>query len=440
MNFRSIRGTIATFAVITAIIAACDESPTDPRYGESETPPIEVPGDQASWALLNCTGTLAEPTLSCSLPTAESSGVDARADDGLSRIIVGGQGINVLLESSNVAYDAGTQRFTFDVTVRNLLPQPLATADGATLHPEGTRVFFHSDPVATAGTGAISVEADGVGTYTGAAQPFYQYDEIIGTGERSAPRGWTLIVPSSVERFDFQVFVSAAVPFPDGFVDPGIDSLLLRTGDTLRLRPVVRSATGAPLTIGDPFVFATSDSAVVVVDEEGLVTAVSTGEAVVTVGSGTLSGQVVVNVAIPLRRWTGAVSSDWAEPGNWFDGFVPADGDSVHVPVVEAGGHPAVLTSPTTIGHLAVDEGATLDLGDFDLTVTGDVRTGAAGGIQSAAGHLILAGTDRAIAGILPRTRITGSYSLAAETTIAGALTLRGGTLSGAGHLLSVQP
>lgn len=427
-------------AVIAAAFAACDGTPpTDPNAAETDPPSVQVPGESISLALLECTGTLTEPTLSCSPPGVESSRADTLASGGVARMIVGGQGVNVLLEPSNVAYDADTQRFTFDVTLRNFLPQPLATTDGATLHPDGARIFFHSDPIATSGTGTISVEADGVGTYTAANQPFYQYDEIIGTGERSAPRGWTLFVPPSVERFDFQVFVRAEVPFPDGFVDPGVDSLFLQTRDTLRMSPVVRSATGDPLTTEAPFVFATSDSAVVVLDEEGLITAVGTGEAVVTIRSGRLSGQVVVNVAIASRRWTGAVSSDWAEPGNWFDGFVPANGDSVHVPVVGAGGHPAVLTGPAAIGHLALDEGATLDLADFDLTVTGDVRTGTTGGIQSAAGHFVLAGTDRAVEGVLPRTRVTGRYSLAAVTSIGGPLTVQGGTLSGAGHLLRVK-
>ena len=67
-------------------------------------------------------------------------------------LIIGGQNVNVKLTSSNVAYNSGTGRFTFDVTVQNLIPQPLGTTDGTTLAPGGVSVFFTSGPTVTDGT------------------------------------------------------------------------------------------------------------------------------------------------------------------------------------------------------------------------------------------------------------------------------------------------
>ena len=128
--------------------------------------------------------------------------------------------------------------------------------------------------------------------------------------------------------------------------------------------------------------FATSDSGIVVVDEEGLITAAGTGTAVVTVESGTLSAQVVVDVGAALRRWQGSVSSDWAEPGNWQGGVVPSTADSVHIPLAGEGSHAPVLTGAAAIGHLVLEDGAALDLNDFDLTVAGSVSTGPTGGIE----------------------------------------------------------
>jgi len=67
--------------------------------------------------------------------------------------------------------------------------------------------------------------------------------------------------------------------------------------------------------------------------------------------------------------WTGAVSSDWYNPGNWASGAVPTADDDV---LIEAGANPAVIAAGSVTvaslllkedGNLTVAEGATLNLG-----------------------------------------------------------------------------
>jgi len=68
-------------------------------------------------------------------------------------LIVGGQGALVRLASSGTTYNAGTQAFASDVTVENLIAQPMNTTDGTTPDAGGIKVFFHSGPTVTGGAG-----------------------------------------------------------------------------------------------------------------------------------------------------------------------------------------------------------------------------------------------------------------------------------------------
>ncbi|HEV7590784.1 MAG TPA: hypothetical protein VGO40_21925, partial [Longimicrobium sp.] len=93
-------------------------------------------------------------------------------------ILVGGQGLYVQLTSSNVVVSPGV--FSFDVTVQNLIPQRMGTTDGTTADAAGVRVLFASGPVVTSGSGNLSVaNPDGVGAYTAASQPYFQYSGAL---------------------------------------------------------------------------------------------------------------------------------------------------------------------------------------------------------------------------------------------------------------------
>ncbi len=154
-----------------------------------------------------CEGSLVESTVHC---YTESS-----TQGGISAALIGGQNTNVRLTSSNVVYTEEDSIFQFDVTVQNLRPERMGTADGVTPHSEGIRVFFSAAPTPTSGSGSAEVEnPDGVATFTATNQAFYQYNEILDTNEVTAARTWRLHIEPTVETFAFTVYVSTELALP----------------------------------------------------------------------------------------------------------------------------------------------------------------------------------------------------------------------------------
>jgi len=132
----------------------------------------------------------------------------AQASAGMnSNLVLGGQGALVRLASSGTAYSAGI--FSSNVTVENLIGQPMNTADGTTPDAGGIKVFFNSGPTVTGGTGTVSVaNATGTGTFTGANQPYFEYNTgaLLASGSTSSSKLWQFTVPGTVTQFTFQVF------------------------------------------------------------------------------------------------------------------------------------------------------------------------------------------------------------------------------------------
>lgn len=151
------------------------------------------------------------------------TGEDEGLGDGAQGAIIGGQGIYVELSSTNVGYDAGSEVFSADVAIRNMVNQVIGTSDGVTIHPDGIRIFFVSDPSTDQGSGSVSVRnADGTGSFSGSGQPYFQYSQALAPGRTSLPRTWEWNVPSTVEKFSFNVGVSAELPDEANHA-PGID-------------------------------------------------------------------------------------------------------------------------------------------------------------------------------------------------------------------------
>lgn len=183
-------------ALALVLATACTDRPGAVEPGLTPPPPSDV------LAALECTAQVAAGTLQCQTPAPGSISRD---------LIVGGQGVYVQLRSSNVSYDTVTGVFAADLTVQNLLGQPVGTEDGTT--PSGVRIFFHELPTATSGSGVVEVaNPDGDGAFTGSAQPFFLYPEILAPFEHTAPRRWEWSVPRSVGSFSFQVYVHAGTP------------------------------------------------------------------------------------------------------------------------------------------------------------------------------------------------------------------------------------
>ena len=183
-----------------AALAACsDQQPV----AVSRAPETTIPATTIQ--AFNCTASTAG-ALSCS-PAGGSAG-------GAAGVLIGGQGTNMQLTSSNVAYDSGTEIFSFDVTVQNLMNEAIGTPDGTVADPEGIQVFFATGPTTTGGTGVVTVaNADGTGSFTGSDQPYFAYNEILDKNEVSGVKPWQLNVPSTVTGFSFTLFVETDVQY-----------------------------------------------------------------------------------------------------------------------------------------------------------------------------------------------------------------------------------
>jgi hypothetical protein len=183
-------------------LGACRDLPTE----GAAAAPAPTPGVRDRTAL-TCTVQVRARTLSCRIPDLPR---------GMkSNIILGGQGQHVRLTSSNVSYDGGDQVLSADVTVQNLIDQPLGTNGTDTT---GVRVFFNSGPTVTEGSGMVTVLTDSVGTFLAANQPYFKYDGVIPPRSVSAPQLWEFSVDPSVVSFIFQVYVEAEVPVESGVI------------------------------------------------------------------------------------------------------------------------------------------------------------------------------------------------------------------------------
>ena len=179
--------------------------------------------------LVACVADLHAVTLSCDMSGAPVSGPGGSAVSP--DLIVGGQGTNVQLSSTNVSYSAATGIFQADVTVQNLMAQILGTPDGSAV--TGVKLFFSSGPTVVAGSGAVSVaNADGAGTFTGTFQPYFLYNQMLETGQRSSVKTWQWSTPSTVVRFSFLVLLDAAA------APVTATSCLTRAGPTITLSGV----------------------------------------------------------------------------------------------------------------------------------------------------------------------------------------------------------
>jgi hypothetical protein len=165
------------------------------------------PDAQADNALiaLECSAQVHGASVSC-------KGASVKTGDGVSADIFGGQNVQVKLTSSNVSYNSGTEIYQFDVTVQNLLNEAIGTPDGITPDSQGIIVFFNSGPNVTSGTGTVTVaNADNTGTFTNANQPFFRYSQILAKNAVSGAKTWQLNVPTTVDTFSFNLYLSTLV-------------------------------------------------------------------------------------------------------------------------------------------------------------------------------------------------------------------------------------
>ncbi|HEX6574535.1 MAG TPA: hypothetical protein VF042_06145, partial [Gemmatimonadaceae bacterium] len=430
---------------VAAIAGACSEdvptSPSAKNNGDSDKD-----FDKSSVvAVLLCDASVAERTVTCGSPTAGPQ--KNEESSGASNILIGGQDQFVSVKSSNVNYSAGTGAFTFDVTVRNLIPQPMGTRDttGAEApDPEGVRVFFSSGPTVTSGTGAITVAGDGIGTFTGMNQPYYQYNTVLSQFEVSSPRTWQLNMPSTVETFSFLLLVSTQVPRPDGYIDLQVSQL--RPPDDKQTTYTVRNANGTVVSSPGTISWSVSDTTRATIDANGLINPKRTGNVTIIAQDGLKIGKLTVFVKPIRRTWTGAAGvTNYENRANWLpDSIKPEPTDSIVVPDT-APIFPSLFQNESVGGIEVVDitPGGTtpsLSLNAFNMTASGDVLVTNSGAIGNTSGSLILTGVARTIAGLnMPFLRFSGSYSLAGNVNSRAPLRVDLGRVTTQGFRLQAQ-
>jgi len=211
------------------VLAACSDR------GEPLHPVIGADAPRAPLAAVSCTASVESQSVRCGTP----------AGFGGNGVVIGGQHTYVDLTSSNIAVTADT--FAFDVTVTNLIPQPLGTTNGSTADAEGIRVFFASGPVSS-GAGTVTVaNPDGTGTFTAAGQPYYQYAGPLVQDSTTGAKRWKLRLSPEVTSFTFTVLLSAAVQYPTGYIDGHPYVLSLNPNETRTLSGTVRDVVGNPV-------------------------------------------------------------------------------------------------------------------------------------------------------------------------------------------------
>ncbi|WP_420128184.1 Ig-like domain-containing protein [Longimicrobium sp.] len=421
---------VAAFALLTAAACTDKSSPLGPD-GDPKPPPDGTGAPPTTLAALDCVGHKESLVVSCK-PSASQAGTAA------GDLIVGNQNVYVRLVSSNINYNSGTGQFTFDATLENLIEQPLGTVDGTTLDPAGIRIFFYTGP-ATSDPGTVAVIPDGFAFFTSAAQPYYTYPYVLDQNEVSPAETWTFIVPPTVSTFQFQVFVSAPVEYPTGYVTldgelPQYDYGNLHPTTPHALTAVVKNPLGE--VVPGTVTFATTNPNCATVSAGGVVTGVQAGTCSITATAGGRPGEMVFDVTGMTRTWNGSVGSDWSNGANWNLGRTPVAADSAVIPAAMPN-NPA-LTAASAISGITVADAATLNLGAFNLTVGANLVTGSTGGITaSGAGVLDLNGTGTA-RGRVPSLWVTGDYVLNGDLLVVAPQSIRAGRLRNPSYQLRI--
>ena len=253
-------------AVALLFAAACTDAHT-PLAPETAVS-VPAPVLQA----VSCTLDRGQADMRCG--DAQPSTGSARGSGG---VIVGGQNRFVRLASSNVTWSADTLRL--DVTVQNLIDQPLGTTDGITPAAGGVRVFFSDGPTAHPAGTAWVANADGDAFILAPGQPYFAYATLLRPDETSAPRTWKMSFTPGVARITFTVYVAAQVQNEGERLVVTPDETFLLRGDTLRLDGTVRDFAGRPRP--GRVTWRTNDDRIATVDSAGLVAGIREGLVVI---------------------------------------------------------------------------------------------------------------------------------------------------------------
>jgi hypothetical protein len=135
-----------------------------------------------------------------------------------------------------------------------------------------------------------------------------------------------------------------------------------------------------------------------------------------------------IGVQPPLftKTWVGGAlgaPNDWDTPENWVPAGVPTAADRVFVQSVP---DPPVLSSSVTVASLELGDAMAVNLGGFDLSVSGALRAVGEGVVN---GTVTITGTEGALEGILDGLVIAADRPLSGPLFLMGDLTMNGGAL-----------
>jgi hypothetical protein len=284
--------------VIAAVLAGCSSETTGvaPATRIQDAPPHP----QSTFSV-DCAASITTRVVHC----GNSMALAAHA-----AVIIGGQNQFVTLTPSSFntslsdcpnaqAPDATKRCVEFNLTVTSLIPQPLGTADTTSVrapHAEGVRVFVHAGPSAAAGV-VIVANPDALGSFTGANQPYYQYNSVLQTNQTTPTKHWEFQYSPDVTNFTFTVLVSTAVPWPNGYIDGLGRVITLNRGEMLTLPGTVRSYVGTA-DAGAAIVFTLVNQSLASVTN-GVITAAATdGATTMTAQSGLRPGRTTTDLAV----------------------------------------------------------------------------------------------------------------------------------------------
>jgi hypothetical protein len=339
---------VLLLAILLPIACSDLRSPMEPEL-DGAPPPTELIS-----AALTCTVDVRAETMHC-LPTSPGfpGGLSpASAGD----LIVGGQHQYIRMASSNMNEVSANPLWELqvDVTVENLIGQALGTTDGHNPHADGVRVFFHSGPTTTNGSGDVTVHnPDGTGTFTAENQPYHQYSQMLMPDETSAIKNWRFRYPGTMNVFQFQVYVVAQVQHRNGWIGISPAAPQVPVGNSQQLTADAYSVVGAELT-GATITWESSHPQIATVDASGLVTGVAEGYALITATDGTRNGSANVTVGSPSVALTSVApgvllhGQSATLTGQGFNDI------TLTANVVEVDGMPATVlsASPTTLEFL----------------------------------------------------------------------------------------
>jgi hypothetical protein len=421
------------------LASACTEL-VEPVVPNDDGGELEVPvgadstGTPIYLKAVTCTVTVEPAKATC----APVDTVPAAAS-GQSQVILGGQGRYISLDVSGEAYNPGTQTFSLNVSVRNLIGQALGTIDGSTPSGLGTRVFLANGPIALSGTGTVYVQSpDGTGNFTAANQPYYQYNGVVQPYQVVGPRTWSFSMPSTVTSYTFTAYVSTPVQHPDGWISIGGYPEPMVPRVPWRLIATRRDVVGEPLGSAG-MVWTTADSTVAQVAADGTVTGLRAGTVTISAAKSGLTGTTSMDVSGITRVWTGASSTDFSNRANWAFGVAPVVQDSILIPT-------GLVTYPTLVANaqvtgVTVEQNANINVGAFDLTATGDVTTSTlGGGILGTTGRVFLSGIAKNVGGVLPRVRVTGTYTMISNLTTTASFEVTSGRITNSSFRLQANP